>query len=61
LKSHMLCHSGARPHNCPDCEASFARKHDLQRHVRTLHTDQRRFKCGQCGQAFARADALRRH
>ena len=37
LKSHLLCHSNDRPHVCRFCNAAFARKHDLQRHTRTLH------------------------
>jgi hypothetical protein len=37
LKSHLLCHSNERPHVCSACHAAFARKHDLQRHLRTLH------------------------
>ncbi|KAI9337525.1 hypothetical protein BDR26DRAFT_980667, partial [Obelidium mucronatum] len=31
LKSHSYCHSGERPHQCSACNASFSRKHDLQR------------------------------
>ncbi|KAJ3133935.1 hypothetical protein HK100_004005 [Physocladia obscura] len=37
LKSHMFCHSGERPHKCTSCHRAFARRHDLQRHMRTLH------------------------
>ncbi|KAJ3354578.1 hypothetical protein HDU83_005029 [Entophlyctis luteolus] len=36
LKSHYYCHSGERPHACGTCGACFSRKHDLQRHVRTV-------------------------
>ncbi|KAJ3124312.1 hypothetical protein HK100_011287 [Physocladia obscura] len=39
LKSHMFCHSGERPHKCTKCHSAFARRHDLQRHIRTLHGD----------------------
>ncbi|KAJ3120919.1 hypothetical protein HK100_012596 [Physocladia obscura] len=39
LKSHSFCHSGDRPHVCNVCSAAFSRKHDLQRHVRTIHAD----------------------
>ncbi|RKP04240.1 hypothetical protein CXG81DRAFT_8173, partial [Caulochytrium protostelioides] len=36
LKSHLLCHSQVKPHRCDHCTACFARKHDLQRHRRTI-------------------------
>ncbi|KAJ3049645.1 Metallothionein expression activator [Rhizophlyctis rosea] len=61
LKSHLLCHSNARPHSCDLCPAAFARKHDLQRHLRTLHSESRPFKCDTCKQGFPRADALKKH
>ena len=73
LKSHLVCHSSKfilmrfmirieeRPHSCHVCNASFARKHDLQRHVRTLHGFFRSFKCGSCSLSFVRMDSLRRH
>ncbi|KAJ3045815.1 hypothetical protein HK097_001113, partial [Rhizophlyctis rosea] len=41
--------------------SSFARKHDLQRHTRTLHSGTRPFECPNCKMGFNRADALRRH
>ncbi|KAJ3225542.1 hypothetical protein HDU81_007796 [Chytriomyces hyalinus] len=61
LKSHMFCHSGLRPHVCEMCNSAFARKHDLQRHVRTLHATDRPFKCGDCSQSFTQSEQLRRH
>ncbi|KAJ3080866.1 hypothetical protein HDU99_007215 [Rhizoclosmatium hyalinum] len=61
LKSHMFCHSGLRPHTCNLCEAAFARKHDLQRHVRTLHATDRPFKCGNCSLSFMQVEQLKRH
>jgi hypothetical protein len=43
------------------CSAAFARKHDLQRHVRTLHGLFRSYKCGQCPQSFVKIESLKRH
>ncbi|KAJ3195263.1 hypothetical protein HDU82_002186 [Entophlyctis luteolus] len=61
LKSHMFCHSGLRPHVCCLCNAAFARKHDLQRHSRTIHAKERPFKCATCSQGFSQIEQLRRH
>ncbi|KAJ3027721.1 UNVERIFIED_CONTAM: hypothetical protein HDU68_003253 [Siphonaria sp. JEL0065] len=61
LKSHMFCHSGARPHACQLCVSTFARKHDLQRHTRTLHATDRPYKCSTCKQGFTQPEQLKRH
>ncbi|KAJ3230839.1 Metallothionein expression activator [Chytriomyces hyalinus] len=61
LKSHSYCHSGERPHKCNLCTATFSRKHDLQRHVRTLHAKERPHVCSICEQGFLNPDQLRRH
>ena len=45
------------------CGAAFARKHDLQRHMRTLHSPNRPFQCPypKCAHAFRRANSFWRH
>lgn len=50
----------ARPYQCPLCVRAFARKHDLQRHIR-VHTRAKPYPCLCCKKAFARTDALKRH
>ncbi|CAO3614411.1 unnamed protein product [Mucor fragilis] len=45
---------------CCACPRSFARKHDLQRHIR-VHTGAKPYSCLNCTKAFARTDALKRH
>ncbi|KAH8551367.1 hypothetical protein BGW37DRAFT_493380 [Umbelopsis sp. PMI_123] len=45
---------------CPMCPRAFARKHDLQRHIR-VHTGAKPYVCPCCQRSFARTDALRRH
>ncbi|KAI8647437.1 hypothetical protein BD408DRAFT_408555 [Parasitella parasitica] len=45
---------------CSVCPRSFARKHDLQRHIR-VHTGAKPYSCLNCTKAFARTDALKRH
>ncbi|RKO97427.1 hypothetical protein CXG81DRAFT_2499, partial [Caulochytrium protostelioides] len=61
LQSHELVHSETRPFSCKQCTFSFRRKHDLDRHTRSLHTAVRSFICPKCQHPFARSDALRRH
>jgi hypothetical protein len=52
--------SDIRPYQCQICDRSFARKHDLQRHIR-VHTGDKPYACLCCNKAFARTDALKRH
>lgn len=49
-----------RPYPCHLCKRAFARKHDLQRHIR-VHTGDKPYSCACCKKAFARTDALKRH
>lgn len=49
-----------RPYACSACPRAFARKHDLQRHIR-VHTGDKPYVCLCCKKAFARTDALKRH
>ncbi|KAI8837109.1 hypothetical protein BC829DRAFT_355023, partial [Chytridium lagenaria] len=61
LRSHALVHSEQRPFACSHCSVTFRRKHDLQRHTRSLHSGSRPWTCNFCHLGFARSDALRRH
>ncbi|KAJ3088256.1 hypothetical protein HK102_009170 [Quaeritorhiza haematococci] len=63
LLSHQLSHSDDRPYACPDCDVRFRRLPDLQRHVRSLHSQGAKpYPCPHgCGKSFPRSDALRRH
>ncbi|RKP03938.1 hypothetical protein CXG81DRAFT_4636, partial [Caulochytrium protostelioides] len=61
LKSHMICHTTVKNHVCPLCAAAFARKHDLSRHMRALHSGRRPFSCPLCRRGFNRLDDLERH
>ncbi|CAO3643413.1 unnamed protein product [Mucor hiemalis] len=50
----------SRPYPCHMCKRAFARKHDLQRHIR-VHTGDKPYQCPCCKKSFARTDALKRH
>lgn len=61
LSSHQRIHTGVRPYPCLLCTSEFSRKHDLRRHVKSLHSETKSHKCNHCNLSFARGDALRRH
>lgn len=54
------CTAKNKIYDCNLCPRSFARKHDLQRHIR-VHTGAKPYYCLNCEKAFARTDALKRH
>ncbi|RKO89469.1 hypothetical protein BDK51DRAFT_27934 [Blyttiomyces helicus] len=60
LRSHWRCH-GERTFECEACSATFRRKHDLLRHIRSLHVVDKPHQCEACDRSYARADGLRRH
>jgi hypothetical protein len=62
LRAHQRSHSShpsIRPYKCLQCPASFARNHDLKRHLKLHGTTA--FKCSGCGKVFSRRDAIKRH
>ncbi|RKO98043.1 hypothetical protein CXG81DRAFT_7099, partial [Caulochytrium protostelioides] len=61
LTSHRVSHMVERPHACSQCKSAFARKHDLQRHVRLLHSMRRPFVCPACHRGFNRESDCERH
>lgn len=60
VKSSHTKTNDVRPYQCHMCRRAFARKHDLQRHIR-VHTGDKPYSCPCCKKAFARTDALKRH
>ncbi|ORY53744.1 hypothetical protein BCR33DRAFT_711105 [Rhizoclosmatium globosum] len=64
LISHNNSHTNIKPFACTLCPLSFARKHDLSRHERSVHAVKAGapvFACGICGKGFGRVDSLKRH
>ncbi|KAF9472436.1 hypothetical protein BDN70DRAFT_478252 [Pholiota conissans] len=59
LRAHQRSHSSHRPYSCKICPASFARNHDLKRHIK-LH-DKKAWRCEGCQKIFSRRDAIKRH
>lgn len=52
--SQSLTH---RPFGCPACPKRFTRKHDMERHDKTIHGGAKPFVCNFCSKAFSRKDA----
>ncbi|KAG0035116.1 hypothetical protein BGZ81_000670 [Podila clonocystis] len=67
LRSHRAIHEGLKPYACTEvgtkgpCSWSFARRHDLERHVKSRHTATKSYLCMTCGAKCARSDAFKRH
>ncbi|KAI9238788.1 MAG: hypothetical protein BYD32DRAFT_351054, partial [Podila humilis] len=67
LRSHRAIHEGLKPFACTEvgpkgtCSWSFARRHDLERHVKSRHTSSKSYLCMTCGAKCARSDAFKRH
>jgi hypothetical protein len=60
FQTHTITSDGA--FNCTECESTFKRLPDLQRHTRSIHSNFKPFVCPyRCGKAFSRKDALKRH
>ncbi|KAF9903534.1 hypothetical protein EC991_003739 [Linnemannia zychae] len=68
LRSHRATHAGVKPFVCTHedeksevCGWSFARRHDLERHVRSRHSSEKLYKCKTCPIQCGRSDAFKRH
>ncbi|KAG9071897.1 hypothetical protein KI688_006116 [Linnemannia hyalina] len=59
LKSHGMTHETLRPYPCDQCDKTFARIHDRDRHLKSHH--EKAHFCVVCQGKFARQDAVTRH
>ncbi|KAJ3378675.1 hypothetical protein HDU80_002733, partial [Chytriomyces hyalinus] len=53
-----------RTFQCDQCDLTFTRKHDMNRHIRSVHAVQAGealFACGICGQGFGLLDSFNRN
>ncbi|XP_074157140.1 uncharacterized protein LOC141561443 isoform X3 [Sminthopsis crassicaudata] len=60
LSTHLLIHSGTRPHPCPFCAKRFHQKSDMKKHTFT-HTGEKPHHCGVCGKSFSQSSNLLTH
>ncbi|KAJ8906272.1 hypothetical protein NDN08_002765 [Rhodosorus marinus] len=47
--------------SCSECGAQFTRKHDAERHYRSIHLGERNFQCSVCSRRFVHRTHLREH
>ena len=60
LVTHILGHSGIKPHSCPVCGKLFKQSSHLQTHALT-HTNVKPYSCQVCSRAFTQASHVKRH
>ncbi|XP_078283262.1 zinc finger protein 710a isoform X4 [Rhinoraja longicauda] len=60
LVTHILGHSGIKPHECQHCHKLFKQPSHLQMHLLT-HDGIRPHKCEVCDKAFTQTSHLKRH
>lgn len=62
LGSHRATHYNDRQHHCKECDSSFLRIYDLDRHIRS-HTKEIKYPCTHkgCSKGYGRSDQLKRH
>ncbi|XJO78716.1 hypothetical protein BDV3_003114 [Batrachochytrium dendrobatidis] len=60
LKSHQAVHEG-KQYSCPFCSLPFARRHDLYRHARSIHSQNRKFHCRDCFSGYEKYEQYLRH
>lgn len=60
LSTHLIVHSGVKPHQCHICLRRFTQKVNLQRHMH-IHDGSRPFTCRMCSKSFTQKANLQRH
>lgn len=60
MKTHIRCHSGAKPYKCSVCERSFPHNNTLKIHLRR-HFNDRQYNCEYCPKQFFDHTSLVRH
>ncbi|KAG0310599.1 hypothetical protein BGZ97_012452 [Linnemannia gamsii] len=58
--SHGMTHETLRPFGCDQCDKTFARIHDRDRHLKG-HLEEKAHSCVVCQTKFGRQDAVTRH
>lgn len=48
----MRTHTGEKPHKCTYCDAAYAQKNDLVKHLRRSHLGENTYLCNCCTMSF---------
>ena len=60
-KNTNVIHEEKKPHTCPNCDYSSARKTSLKNHIDVVHEGKKPHKCSICDRSFAQTNTLKRH
>lgn len=52
---------GVRAFQCSECQKSFSRNSDLQKHIDAVHKGLRPYECITCQKRFSQKSSLKRH
>ncbi|EUB61048.1 Zinc finger protein 792 [Echinococcus granulosus] len=52
---------GVRAFQCSECQKSFSRNSDLQKHIDAVHKGLRPYECSTCQKRFSQKSSLKRH
>ncbi|VDM33029.1 unnamed protein product [Hydatigera taeniaeformis] len=52
---------GVRAFQCSECQKSFSRNSDLQKHIDAVHKGLRPYECATCQKRFSQKSSLKRH
>jgi len=59
--SHLVTHSKVKAHKCDTCGNCFTLKHNLTKHIKSIHTKELKYDCEICKYVFTERGSLLKH